>query len=142
MADLEERVRSLLSREPGLTNHDIRSRLAHDGGTRLTRYELNSHLYGHRKLYRHDGPTGTLPRWFLVDATPPVSRTPQAASGLVLPQGLNLYGWQHRALTAWQRAGFRGVIEAVTGAGKTRVAMAAVAMQLAAKGRVAVLVHT
>jgi RNA polymerase primary sigma factor len=55
---------------------------------------------------------------------------------------LNLYGWQHRALTAWQRAGFRGVIEAVTGTGKTRVAMAAVAMQLAAKGRVAVLVHT
>ena len=39
-------------------------------------------------------------------------------------------------------SGHRGVIEAVTGAGKTRVAMAAIATQLASNGRAAILVHT
>ncbi|MGI9657522.1 MAG: DEAD/DEAH box helicase, partial [Gaiellaceae bacterium] len=37
-----------------------------------------------------------------------------------------LYTWQLDALTAWLRCGRRGVIEAVTGSGKTDMAMAAV----------------
>ena len=38
-----------------------------------------------------------------------------------------LYAWQLDALTAWLRCGRRGVIEAVTGSGKTDMAMAAIA---------------
>lgn len=38
-----------------------------------------------------------------------------------------LYRWQLDALVAWLRCGRRGVIEAVTGAGKTDVAIAAIA---------------
>src|SRR3954447_17131247 len=37
-----------------------------------------------------------------------------------------LYRWQLDALVAWLRCGRRGVIEAVTGSGKTDVAIAAV----------------
>src|SRR4051794_41938857 len=37
-----------------------------------------------------------------------------------------LYRWQLDALVSWLRCGRRGVIEAVTGAGKTDVAIAAV----------------
>ena len=36
-----------------------------------------------------------------------------------------LYRWQHDALVSWLRCGRRGVIEAVTGSGKTEVAIAA-----------------
>ena len=36
-----------------------------------------------------------------------------------------LYPWQKRALDSWTKNGYIGVIEAVTGAGKTHVAMAA-----------------
>lgn len=38
-----------------------------------------------------------------------------------------LYAWQLDALTAWLRCGRRGVVEAVTGSGKTDMAMAAIA---------------
>ena len=44
--------------------------------------------------------------------------------------GLALYPWQREALDWWQEHGHRGVVEAVTGAGKTRLAIAAMAQQL------------
>ena len=36
-----------------------------------------------------------------------------------------LYRWQQRALDAWRAAGHRGIVEAVTGAGKTRLGLEA-----------------
>jgi superfamily II DNA or RNA helicase len=41
-----------------------------------------------------------------------------------------LYRWQHDALVSWLRCGRRGVIEAVTGSGKTDIAIAAAADSL------------
>ncbi|MBT6446047.1 MAG: DEAD/DEAH box helicase, partial [Acidimicrobiaceae bacterium] len=38
-----------------------------------------------------------------------------------------LYEWQLDALTAWLACGRRGVVEAVTGSGKTDMALAAIA---------------
>src|SRR3954449_7440461 len=43
------------------------------------------------------------------------------------PAPPELYRWQLDALVSWLRCGRRGVIEAVTGSGKTDVAIAAVA---------------
>jgi RNA polymerase primary sigma factor len=43
------------------------------------------------------------------------------------PAGLSLYPWQRDALEAWTGRGQRGVVQAVTGAGKTRVGVAAIA---------------
>jgi len=43
------------------------------------------------------------------------------------PAGHELYRWQLDALISWVRCGRRGVIEAVTGSGKTDVAIAAIA---------------
>lgn len=40
---------------------------------------------------------------------------------------LSLYPWQTDALTSWLQRGHKGVVEAVTGAGKTRVGIAAIA---------------
>jgi superfamily II DNA or RNA helicase len=50
--------------------------------------------------------------------------------------------WQLDALTAWQEAGHCGVVEAVTGAGKTFVGVSAARDTLAAGGRVVVIVPT
>lgn len=56
--------------------------------------------------------------------------------------GLALRDWQVEAFAAWAGAGMRGVVEAVTGTGKTRLAVAAVRVALAHDGRALVLVPT
>jgi superfamily II DNA or RNA helicase len=53
-----------------------------------------------------------------------------------------LYEWQKEALLNWQKQGFRGIVDAVTGAGKTRLAVAAIADELERGGQVLVLVPT
>ena len=37
-----------------------------------------------------------------------------------------LYRWQRECLASWEKHGFRGIVQAVTGAGKTRLALAAI----------------
>ena len=58
----------------------------------------------------------------------PLTDTPRPR--LVPPSGIrpvSLRPYQHAALTAWRRAGRRGLVVLPTGAGKTRVALAAIA---------------
>ena len=55
---------------------------------------------------------------------------------------LGLYDWQLEALAAWRRNGSKGIVDAVTGAGKTRLAVAAIADQITAEGKAMVLVPT
>jgi RNA polymerase primary sigma factor len=55
---------------------------------------------------------------------------------------LGLYQWQQDALRAWQARGQRGVVEAVTGTGKTMVGIAAALDELGRRGQVVVLVPT
>lgn len=54
----------------------------------------------------------------------------------------SLYTWQADALEAWRRRGSRGVIEAVTGTGKTMVGIAASIEELRRGGQVCVVVPT
>ncbi len=39
---------------------------------------------------------------------------------------MDLYPWQKECLKAWERNGFRGIVRAVTGAGKTKLALEAI----------------
>lgn len=55
------------------------------------------------------------------------------------PLTLKLHAWQRRALDDWRANGRRGVVEAVTGAGKTRVGIAAIA-EAVSRGRRAVVI--
>lgn len=55
---------------------------------------------------------------------------------------LELYAWQQEALEAWRTNGHVGVVEAVTGAGKTRVGLAAVKKAWDRGKRVAIVVPT
>jgi RNA polymerase primary sigma factor len=147
MADWERALRSLLAEHPGLTIHQIRDRMRATGSEPPLKSSLNQYLYGDRSTFRREGPAGSLPRWYLVDVETNgrghrISSRAAALPVTPAPSSLALYPWQQRALDAWAASGYRGVIEAVTGAGKTRVAIAAIAIQLAAGGRAAVLVHT
>lgn len=56
--------------------------------------------------------------------------------------GLTLWAWQREALSSWNEAGRRGIVEAVTGTGKTRVGLAAILQGLAREERTVVLVPT
>lgn len=69
-------------------------------------------------------------------------RAQESAPALVSTESIDLYPWQRRALQAWRRAGYRGVVQAVTGAGKTRVGVAAIAEALADGRRAVVIVPT
>lgn len=56
---------------------------------------------------------------------------------------LSLRPWQQKAVAAWIRSGRRGIVQAVTGSGKTWVGIAAIAEHLqSASARVVVLVPT
>jgi superfamily II DNA or RNA helicase len=55
---------------------------------------------------------------------------------------LGLWAWQRKALLAWEREGHMGVVEAVTGTGKTNVGMAAAAWCAANGIKVLVIVPT
>lgn len=59
-----------------------------------------------------------------------------------VPEEIDLYDWQREALDVWEHCDYEGVVEAVTGAGKTRVAIAAAADVLRDGGKVAILVPT
>ncbi len=55
---------------------------------------------------------------------------------------IELYRWQSEALRKWRRAGQRGVVEAVTGSGKTHLAVAAIRQALVDGGQVLIVVPT
>ena len=79
------------------------------------------------------------PRWNLQDASLSCVAPRAAAGELSHPE---LFRWQAEALDVWQRRGGRGVVEAVTGTGKTMVGIAASSAELARGGQVLVLVPT
>lgn len=110
---------------------------------------INHVLYSRRDLFYSLGETP--PRWYSTLAAPdPLAEREDDESAVEIQRLAtgdtdhwiehHLYPWQQAALVAWEANGHRGIVEAVTGAGKTRVAIAAMAEMLADGGRVAVIV--
>jgi Rad3-related DNA helicase len=80
--------------------------------------------------------------WRLADPTaPPSAAACRAPDGRARLADLELRDWQVAALAAWSTT-CRGVVEAVTGTGKTRLALAAIATVLGRGGRCLVVVPT
>ena len=70
---------------------------------------------------------------------------PQPSDGEAPETTFDLYEWQDEALTAWSEAGWQGIVEAVTGAGKTMIGVAAIVEHLEVldgAGRAVVIVPT
>jgi superfamily II DNA or RNA helicase len=78
-------------------------------------------------------------RWRVVEEVP--ADPPPTVDDRRRLADLELRDWQLEALAAWSST-CRGVVEAVTGTGKTRLALAAIATVLARGGRALVLVPT
>lgn len=141
-ARLAESLRNLLAASPGCNKRQLLTSLRAVGWTELTTTDVNSVLYEHCDTFEKDD--STPPRWMLkssvrsssgvICATPAASRHPDLYAGPP-PRP-----WQEEALEAWQTAGRRGVVEAVTGTGKTAVGVLAAADALARGLRVVVVV--
>jgi superfamily II DNA or RNA helicase len=129
VADLRTGLIEALVVYPGSSAADLQ-RL-----TGVSKRVINSQLYRDPVFVRDDGDP---PVWW-VDAPAPERGDHEE---FVLDGTLPLRPWQSDAVERWHAAGRLGIVEAVTGAGKTIVGVAAVADALARGRRVEVLVPT
>ncbi len=140
----------LLAREDDASVDQLLRAVRAAGGRGVSRAALERALSGDPRFQRTEVLGRT--RWRLTAASPPppdaagaTPRYPSTASPTAGTRAeldaLGLRPWQAEALAEWSRTG-RGVIEAVTGTGKTRLAIAASRIVLDRGGRVLVLVPT
>lgn len=134
---LADEIGSVLSADGGLTAADLAARVS------APVEEVSFALYTSHGRFRRD--SSSPPRWWL--RLSPRRATPARAAAGRAPRSrpsslLGLYSWQADALEAWESNGGRGVIEAVTGTGKTMVGVAAALDEIARRGQVVVLVPT
>ena len=138
------RLAELVRIRPGITTLELRDTLRREGRSSITSADVERALGSAVALFRSD--VGQRRRWWptvVADGAEAsgeecVATAPSIPTSRLPP----LYAWQQRALHAWRAAGHRGVIEAVTGTGKTVVGLAAAEEELARRGQVAVIVPT
>ena len=114
-------IKDCLSDREGLTARELSEILGEN------KSDVNSVLYEQSTTFTKD--KSLRPRWFLVeDAMETPIDEPEHTQFVELSEELPfaLYPWQSRALKAWQQNDRSGMVEAVTGAGKTRLALAAI----------------
>lgn len=123
---------------PDLTSAVLAKRLKSQGLTDVDKHVLNRILYSYPQRFRRVD--AYKPRWrWIPQVVPPHGlENPEPRR----PAGVTLYERQRQALQAWRANGSRGVVEAVTGAGKTHVGIAATVEGLTRGNKVLVLVPT
>jgi RNA polymerase primary sigma factor len=134
----------IVSRQPGCTWRELLLVLRGEGWPGITRKQLNRRLYRIPTLDWEPG-IGNERRWFCVapPKIPAVSLELFVESAETAPsEKLHLYPWQKEALAEWEDRDRQGVIEAVTGAGKTRVAIGAAERELLECRSVVIVVPT
>ena len=135
-----DRIAALLERQPGMTAAAIRDALRAYGSVSITIADVDRVLRASSRRFRRDDATPS--RWSPAGAAPvdadddPGDVHPPCT---VLPP---LRAWQREALASWRGQGCRGVVEAVTGTGKTMVGLASAREELERRGQVAVIVPT
>ena len=141
--NLLELLITIIRLNPGCTAQELRFHLQKHEQLRVTRHEVNRLLYANRNLFNSDG--GYIPRWFSEQTPKLVARTQpprKSATATTSITRAGLYTWQREALKHWEADESLGVVEAVTGAGKTRVGLVAAVEELMKGGKVLVLVPT
>lgn len=127
-SELNSEIVLILRESPGSPARTLAKRLG------VRKSQVNQVLYRRRDLFTCEGDAP--PRWFVHDESPPV-QTFDGLSGRVLER---LYAWQREALVAWLTNDRRGIVQAVTGAGKTELGLVAIEAHLAGGGKAAVIV--
>lgn len=129
---------TVVEANPGCTAGELRDALRDLGRVSITVADLVTELRAYPRRFRPDGEDP--PRWWLAGCPGAPAPAPAGSmSGARLP---TLYAWQVEAFDAWHRCGSRGVVEAVTGTGKTLLGIAAIAEELGVGGQACVLVPT
>lgn len=138
LADIAAAVDSI----PGSTAEEVRDRLHSQGRVSFTIADVTRVL--RRNTNRFRLVSGPPERWWPSERTEgPASLRCQVPRTTAAPwPGPSLYRWQIQALEAWRARGGRGIIDAVTGTGKTMVGVAAVYEELGKGGQACVLVPT
>lgn len=144
-ADLKDELLAILARQPGQTTRELTTHLETSGWQAVDRRAVNQVLYRSPDVFIRDAGSGEeAPRW---SVAPSCRSEHEAPSG---PRSLAqqvetvgpLYAWQEDALRAWKDRAGRGIVEAVTGSGKSRVGLGAMTEALSGSGKVLVLVPT
>jgi superfamily II DNA or RNA helicase len=142
--DVSGAVVEILEHKPSLTAREIARELLNDGLRNVDKSVVNRCLFGHRRLFKPDN--AVPPHWGLIRVPARQPEAPPQPARAPLGEGwsdaLALYPWQKRALNGWAKHGYRGVVEAVTGAGKTRLALAAIDAEVRRGGSAAAIVPT
>ncbi len=144
MADgqLEQKIEKVLQNDPGMTARQLGAELG------VYKGDINSCLYNSSKFVKDDSPR---PCWYLSQTdkkkTPQKRETKHAKTAIKVRRVTafdfsSLRPWQAAALQAWNENKRCGLVEAVTGTGKTRLAVAAIAQELEFGGKAAVIVPT
>jgi superfamily II DNA or RNA helicase len=141
MPDLFEEIIAVVREFPGLTGRQIAYHIRRNGYPNVTRRDVNQLLYSQNSPCYYTLSENGRPAWYLRNTMLDNQILElQENDELIWTNNLELYPWQLNALNEWQSNGYQGVIEAVTGAGKTRVAIAAIEAHLRINWRVVVLV--
>ena len=119
----------LLLKKPFQNKRELQRNLEDEGCKGITTRDINQKLYKYSVLFEHGGES--LPVWF---ARPVAKETLSLLFSIKEQLELPVYyigpeprAWQKEAFESWKAAGCRGVIEAVTGTGKTTVGILAAA---------------
>lgn len=149
--DAEQRIvdqlAGALAVSPGLSAKELIEAVSRTGLT-ASKTEINAALYRAKATFWNDG--GSPPRWQLLTVHPAPSTPAEKPAATLAPAATAahdrpsrlpaLYAWQAESLDAWHSSYHRGVVEAVTGTGKTMVGIAAVADAMSHSARALVLV--
>lgn len=138
---LAQDLERLLGAHPGQEKHQLLRGLNALGWAGLTTTDINSVLYERgRPFIKDDSP---LPRWSVRAESLAAASTLSLETAPVWHfgryRGPKPRAWQQEALDAWLDAGRRGVVEAVTGTGKTAVGILAAADAVARGRRVLII---
>lgn len=128
---------------PGRTAREYSRKLVTLGYADADKSTLNSLLYQNVQLFECCKDNDNIPRWFLKNVTAPAINIEPAIKiefKVDFGKKIKLYSWQKEALKKWKAQNHQGVVEAVTGAGKTMVGISAAIEQVGRGGFVLVVV--
>ena len=131
----QELVRALI-KHPGSSARQRVKRIK-DRGLKVTKTEVNRLLYSCNIFWSIGN---SPPRWQLISGTQAAIVPQQKTASPGSPYPFDLYAWQEAALTAWRDKNRKGVVEAITGSGKTLIGIAAALEELIDGGKVQILV--
>ena len=135
----ESAVAAVLARTSPRSAPQLRDALRGEGRVSITVADITRVLSSNPQRFVAESSTGPDPLWRIRVASDDhlgAADYPSPASW----SGPPLFAWQHEALAAWHARNRRGVIEAVTGTGKTMVGVAAADEEIRNGGQVLVLV--